>query len=356
MESPVPLRNWILDFSLAELKAELQTIGMKPYAADQIFQWLYRKGVLDPKQWTNIGKSHLQRLADRFRIGVSTVLREIGDAEGTRKFLIGFEDGHQVEAVLIREKGHHTLCVSSQVGCPLACRFCATGSMGFRRNLTGGEILSQILILRNALDGREGKLNLVFMGMGEPLLNYPNLKRALEIITSGKGMAVSPRNITVSTAGILDGLRQLENDFPLVKIAFSLNASSQGMREELMPVARKEKLGPILDYFRSHKRRHRITFEYVLINGVNDAAADARAFCRMLRGIGAKINLIPFNSVPAATLSAPAPETVDRFLEILQESGYTAIVRWSKGQSIRSACGQLATKAPATGKPLRGTE
>ena len=319
---------------------------MKPYAADQIFQWLYLKGVLEPEQWTNIGKSHLQRLVDRFRIDVCPVLRETGDSEGTRKFLIGLKDGQQVEAVLIREKNHHTFCISSQVGCPLACSFCATGSMGFRRNLTSGEILSQILILRNTLAGREGKLNLVFMGMGEPLLNYPNLKRALETITSDKGMAVSPRNITVSTAGILEGLRRLESDFPLVKIAFSLNASSQGMREELMPVAKKEKLEPILDYFRSHKRRHRITFEYVLIGGVNDAAADARAFCRMLRGIGAKINLIPYNPTPASMLRVPDPDTVDRFLEILHDGGFTAIVRWSKGQSIRSACGQLATESP----------
>ena len=253
-----------------------------------------------------------------------------------------------MEAVLIREKSHHTFCVSSQVGCPLACRFCATGSMGFRRNLTSGEILSQILILRNALSTEGEKLNLVFMGMGEPLLNYPNLKKALETITSEKGMAVCPRNVTVSTSGILDGLRQLERDFPLIKIAFSLNASSQARREELMPVAHAEKLEAILDYFRSHKRRHRITFEYVLIGGVNDTAGDARALVRMLRGIGAKINLIPLIPLPTATLRVPDPVTVDRFLEILHDRGYTAIVRWSKGQSIRSACGQLATESPGT--------
>ncbi len=341
----MPVRDWILDYSLAELKVEMQTLGMKPFVASQIFQWVYRKGVLESEKWTNIGKSHLQRFAARFRIDVSPVLRETADSEGTRKFLIGLEDGQQVEAVLIREKNHHTFCISSQVGCPLACCFCATGSMGFRRNLTSGEILSQILILRNTLSGREGKLNLVFMGMGEPLLNYPNLKRALESITSDTGMSVSPRNITVSTAGILDGLRRLESDFPLVKIAFSLNASSQGMREKLMPVARKEKLGPILDHFRSHRRRHRITFEYVLIGGANDSAADARALCRMLRGIAAKINLIPYNSTPASPLRAPHPDAIDRFLEILHDCGFTAIVRRSKGQSIGSACGQLAIQS-----------
>ena len=341
-------RTWILDLSLPELSVELQALGMKPYSAAQVFGWIYRKGVLVPDRWTNIGKRHLERIAGRFRTGANPVLRETGDREGTHKFLIGLDDGLRVEAVLIREKNHHTFCVSSQVGCPLACRFCATGAMGFRRNLTSGEILSQILILKNALSTEGEKLNLVFMGMGEPLLNYPNLKKALETITSEKGMAVSPRNVTVSTSGILDGLRRLEHDFPLIKIAFSLNASSQARREELMPVALAEKLVAILDYFRSHKRRHRITFEYVLIGGVNDTAGDARALVRMLRGIGAKINLIPYNPTPAATLRVPDPDTVDRFLEILHDRGYTAIVRWSKGQSIRSACGQLATESPGT--------
>ena len=346
-ESTMSDRTWILDLSLPELSDELQALGMKPYAADQVFQWIYRKGVLAPELWTNIGKSHLERISGRFRTAGNPVLRETGDREGTRKFLIGLDDGLRVEAVLIREKNHHTFCVSSQVGCPLACRFCATGAMGFRRNLTSGEILSQILILKNALSVGGEKPNLVFMGMGEPLLNYPNLKKALETVTSEKGMVLSPRNVTVSTAGILDGLRRLEHDFPLVKIALSLNASSQKMREELMPIAKTEKLDAILDYFRSRKRRHRITFEYVLIGGINDSAADARALCRMLRGIGAKLNLIPFNPIPASPLRVPHPDTVDRFLEILHDCGFTAIVRWSKGQSIRSACGQLVTESSA---------
>ena len=270
------------------------------------------------------------------------MLERRGDDQGTRKFLIGLADGLQIETVLIREKDHYTLCLSTQVGCALACAFCATGTMGFRRNLSSGEMLTQVLTLKKELGEYSGKLNLVFMGMGEPLLNYDNLARALRTIADGEGLAISHRHVTVSTAGILENLIKLENDFPQVGIAFSLNAPTAGLRGELMPVSRRESLDGLLAHFREHKRRRRLTCEYVLLGGVNDAPAQARQLVRLLHGIPVKVNLIPYNNNPALPFRSPGEVAVEKFRAVLQEMGMIVVTRRSKGQDIRSACGQLA--------------
>ena len=214
--------------------------------------------------------------------------------------------------------------------------------MGYKRNLSMGEIVSQVLILRDAVGEYSGKLNLVFMGMGEPLLNYENLKRSLIQITDIDGIGISPRNITVSTSGILENLMLLENDFPNVKVSFSLNASSSEMRKELMPISRKEKLENLLAYFRKKERKHRITFEYVLIKGINDSIKDADNIFSMLNGILCKINIIPYNENDAIPYMSPGAKTVDEFAEYLAKKNFTVMVRWSKGRDIKSACGQLA--------------
>jgi 23S rRNA (adenine2503-C2)-methyltransferase len=214
--------------------------------------------------------------------------------------------------------------------------------MGFRRNLSAGEMLTQVLVLKKELGGYAGKLNLVFMGMGEPLLNYENLVRALRTISEPDGLNISPRHVTVSTAGIVNHLKKLERDFPLVKIAFSLNAPTSTLRCDLMPVSRREDLDEILAYFREHKRRQRITFEYVLLSGVNDSPAQARLLVKLLHGIPAKVNLIPYNENPDLPFHRPGETAIEAFRAVLLEKGLTVITRWSKGQSIRSACGQLA--------------
>ncbi len=332
---------WLPDLSADELYDELQPLGLKTFVVKQIRQWVFLKNNPDIATWSNISAENRRRLAERFHADPPRVLMQSQDESGTRKYLLELEDGARVESVLIPEKDHHTLCLSSQVGCPLGCVFCATGQLGLKRNLGAGEMVAQALLMRRALPPR-APLNLVFMGMGEPLLNYENLKKALETITAGDGMAISPRHVTVSTAGILAGLKRLEADFPALKIAFSLNASDAATRLKLMPVSRVEKLEEILAWFRSRKRRHRITFEYVMVAGVNDSAADARRLVSLLHGIPAKVNLIPLNPNPGVDLKAPDPQAVASFQQLLMDRGMTAVVRWSKGGGIRSACGQLA--------------
>ncbi|MCU0237395.1 MAG: 23S rRNA (adenine(2503)-C(2))-methyltransferase RlmN [Acidobacteria bacterium] len=335
-------KPWILEMQLDELKAELHAAGFPAFTARQVFQWVYHKNNQDPASWSNVAKAGRERLAALYGLAPRPILERRGDAGGTRKFLIGLADNHRIETVLIPEKGHYTFCLSSQAGCALACAFCATGAMGFRRNLSAGEIVSQVLTLKKELGDYAGRINLVFMGMGEPLLNYENLARALRIVCAEDGLNVSPRHVTVSTAGILAGLDRLEHDFPLVKIAFSLNAPDPLLRSELMPISRREGLVGLLDYFRAHERRQRITFEYVLLAGINDSPAQARQLARLIHGIPAKINLIPYNPNPRLPFRRPDEAGIEKFRSVLLEKGLTVVTRWSKGEDIRSACGQLA--------------
>jgi 23S rRNA (adenine2503-C2)-methyltransferase len=338
--------KWIYDLAYGRLKEEIIVLGLKTFTVDQVFQWLYEKNVQDINAWSNISKANHDILSQNFDTMLDNIIGFEEDSEGTHKFLFELKDRNQVEAVLIKEKDHYTFCISTQVGCALKCQFCATGRMGFRRNLTSGEILSQVLSLKKELPGYTGKLNIVFMGMGEPLLNYENLKQALEIISNEKGIGISPRNITISTAGILENLRQFEKDFPRVKISFSLNAPDPALRETLMPISKKEKLEDILDYFRQNAstRKHRITFEYVLLKGVNDSREDAQKIVKLLRGIPCKINLIPYNSNKQLIFKTPDRTEVEAFSDLLHSKGFTVIVRWSKGRDIKSACGQLAAR------------
>ncbi len=336
-------KPWILERQLDELKAELSAAGFRGFVARQVFQWVYHKNNQDPASWSNIAKAERGRLAELYDWRPLPVLARQDDGAGTRKLLFGLRDPLQVEAVLIPEKGRYTLCLSSQAGCPLGCAFCATGAMGFRRDLTAGEIVSQILSLKRELGEYSGRLNLVFMGMGEPLLNYGSVARALRLAIDPDGLNISPRHVTVSTAGILDGLERLERDFPQVKIAFSLNAPDPQLRAELMPISRRHGLETLLAHFRGRRLRQRITFEYVLLAGVNDSPAQARQLARLLHGIPAKINLIPFNPSPGLRFRRPDEAAVEAFRAVLLDKGMTVVTRWSKGQGIRSACGQLAT-------------
>jgi 23S rRNA (adenine2503-C2)-methyltransferase len=335
-------KPWILERHLTELQEELLAAGFRAFNAQQIFQWLYQKNSQDPAAWSNISKQDREKLSGLYDWNCRPVLSSQSDNQGTRKLLIGLADGQRIETVLIREKDHYTFCLSTQVGCVLACRFCATGTMGFRRNLSAGEIVSQVLTLKKELGEYAGKLNLVFMGMGEPLLNFDNLCLALRRIIAVDGFNISPRHITVSTVGILENLKKLELDFPQLKIAFSLNAPNNDLRVKLMPISQRENLDSLLAYFRGKERRQRITCEYVLLRGVNDSPAQAKELVRLLHGIQAKVNLIPYNENQALPFQRPDEAAVEKFRSELVSRGLTVITRWSKGQSIRSACGQLA--------------
>lgn len=344
------MTTWLYDLSYDKLKEEINEINLPAYMPDQVFQWLYEKNIESIAEWSNISKQNREILARKYDTKLNKIIKVTGDNWGTQKFLIELKDKSRIEAVLIKEKKHATLCISTQVGCACKCKFCATGRMGFKRNLTAGEILSQVLLLkREAAAGLsagapKSKINIVFMGMGEPLLNYENLKKAATIITSSKGIGVSPRNITISTAGIAAEIKRLEKDFPGVKISFSLNAPDPRLRAELMPLSKKENPVEILSYFRSTPRKHRITFEYILLKNVNDSLADAAKVSRLLRGIPCKINLIPYNENEHIAYETPSRENVDAFCEYLHNRNYTVITRWSKGREIKSACGQLATE------------
>ncbi len=334
--------NWFYDLSERDLKDTIKSLGLKEFVSSQISTWLLKKNVFDPFEWGNISKENRKVLSENLDFSLNRVVRIDKDPSGTRKFLIELSDGNRIESVLIKEKNHFTFCISSQVGCALGCKFCATGNLGFKRDLSSGEIISQVLLLKKDLEDYKGKINLVFMGMGEPLLNYKNLKKALLILTNEKGVGISPRRITVSTAGILKNLKKLEIDFPNIKISFSLNSSDNIQRGRVMPVSKKETLDDIIDYFRSKKRKHRITFEYVIIDGVNDSLDDGDKIMKLLRGIPSKINIIPYNPNDFAEFKTPSEKKIDDFAEHLAEKGMTVMVRWSKGRDIRSACGQLA--------------
>jgi 23S rRNA (adenine2503-C2)-methyltransferase len=336
--------KWIYDLPVDQLKEELSAVNIKIFVADQIFSWIYAKNIQDINQWTNISKANREILPMLYDTRLNTILEINEDQEGTKKILVELRDKHKIEAVLIKEQPHYTFCISTQVGCPLKCKFCATGRMGFKRNLSPGEIVSQVLLLKKQLRDYKGKINIVLMGMGEPLLNYNNLKIALEIITSDKGIAIAPRHICLSTAGILEEIVRLETDFPKIKLSFSLNAPDSSLRQQLMPISQKEPLEKILGYFRATKgkRKFRLTFEYVLFKGVNDSLADAKKVAALVRGIPCKINLIPYNECESHRFETPDKHAVDAFCDYLYSKGYTVMVRWSKGKEIKSACGQLA--------------
>jgi 23S rRNA (adenine2503-C2)-methyltransferase len=263
--------------------------------------------------------------------------------DGTRKYLFDLGDGNQVESVLIPDDGRLTLCISTQAGCAMGCRFCLTGMGGFARDLTSGEILDQILGVVRELGGAERITNCVLMGMGEPLANYAMVKKALEIMASDLGLGLSRRRITLSTAGLIPQMKRLFAEGVPCRLAVSLNAATQRVRAHLMPIARRYPLGALLAACRELPLppRERITFEYVLIQGVNDGEGDAKRLTQVLRGIRCKINLIPFNECPGIPFCRPREKEILLFQKILMEAGYMTIIRESRGGAISAACGQL---------------
>ncbi|TWI73279.1 23S rRNA m(2)A-2503 methyltransferase [Desulfobotulus alkaliphilus] len=343
----------ILDFTLPELREYFTAAGMPAFRANQIHKWLYLHQADSFETMTDVGKQLRRDLENIFSLKRLAIEHVALSRDGSRKFVFRLQDGHLIESVLIPEKDHHTLCISSQVGCAQNCRFCMTARGGFTRNLTTGEIVAQVRDIRHRIqmeaagkpEEKEARLsNVVFMGMGEPLANYANVKKAIEVLTDGDcGLKISRRRVTVSTSGILPRLADLGRDTQ-VNLAISLNATDNKTRETLMPVSRTYSLEDLLAACRKYPLapRQKITFEYILIRGVNDSLADARKLARILSGIKAKINLIPFNEHPGCTFQRPAEAHIHAFLRVLLDKGYTAIIRWSKGEDIGAACGQLA--------------
>lgn len=335
----------IKDLSRSQLADWLKGRGRRPFRADQILSWVYTRQADHFDQMTNLGKTLRSELAAAFVNPRLAVQSAVTSQDGSRKLLLRLRDGLQIETVVIPEKDHFTLCISSQVGCSQGCRFCLTAQGGLVRNLSTAEIISQVrdVQLQLQLAGDRPLTNIVFMGMGEPLANYRNVVQALDVITDGDiGLKFSTRRVTVSTAGLVPRMADLGRDSQ-VNLAVSLNAADDDTRTRLMPINRTYPIAELMAACRRYPLppRRKITVEYILMQGVNDGLADARRLVQLLRPIRAKVNLIPFNEHPGSDFRRPDPSQISRFQELLAEHHYTAIVRHSKGQDIGAACGQL---------------
>jgi 23S rRNA (adenine2503-C2)-methyltransferase len=336
----------ILESNRGQLISWLEGRGIKPYRADQILKWIYLRQADQFDVMTDIAKDIRVLLGDHFVIDRLQIENVAISADATRKYLFKLQDGKRIESVLIPERDHYTLCISSQAGCAQGCRFCLTGRGGLQRNLSKAEIVSQVRDVQHQLDDTLPLSNLVFMGMGEPLANYKNLVAAIEVITDSRlGLGFAGRRVTVSTAGLASRLASLGRDTK-VNLAVSLNATDNRTRNRLMPINRKYPIEKLLRACRHFPLTggRRITFEYVVLKNINDSEKDAGRLAQLLRPIKSKINLIPFNPHEGCRYQRPDEDTLARFQKILIDNHYTVIIRRSKGQDISAACGQLAGK------------
>jgi len=335
------------NYPLPELRARFAEAGLPRYRADQVFAWVYARGVEDLREMTDLPGPLRSELFRKWSLQSLVLERHQRSRDGTVKGRLRTVDGALIESVLIPEGGRVTLCISTQVGCPLACSFCATGAMGFTRNLKAAEIIDQVCRMRAHLESGQALTNVVFMGMGEPLLNLPAVVRAIRILQEPRGLALGARKITVSTAGVVPKIATLLDQVP-VNLAVSLHATTDALRDELVPLNRRFPLRQLLGALRvlpHFSRRHPVFFEYTLIHGRNDALEDAERMVRLLRGIPAKINLIPMNPHARSGERPPPPDRVEQFADGLMRRGLVATVRRARGDDIDAACGQLAGAA-----------
>jgi 23S rRNA (adenine2503-C2)-methyltransferase len=342
VELPDPARD-VAEMELGELEAAIEALGRERYHARQVFRWVHQRGVATFGAMTDLSKDLRGRLAAELHVTTPRVVHRELSADGTEKVLLELADGCRIESVRIPETPRTTLCISTQVGCAVGCAFCLTGKMGLVRNLTAGEIVGQVRVLVSLRDLHQERFNIVLMGMGEPLLNYANTMKALRILADPNGLSVSPRRITLSTVGIVPGLERLASEALMPNLAISLHATTDEQRMTLVPVGRRYPLADVVEACRRFplKRRSRITFEYVLLQGVNDSPEDAKRLVHVLSSVRAKVNLIPLNEAPAIPFTRPPDAQVDRFAQILADHWLTVSVRKSRGRDIRAACGQL---------------
>lgn len=334
----------LLGSSLADLEQIVSDLGEKPFKGRQLFKWLYNLNQYDFDKMTDLSKEFRKKLNEKYIFkNLNLIETKISRRDRTDKLLFQLDDDKLIETVAIIEGKTRTICVSSQAGCALGCKYCATGQIGFGRDLTVGEIVGQLLSVRT-LYGDEAIGNIVFMGMGEPLLNYDNLMTALEIIISELGLSIPARKITISTAGVVPQIYKLADSDLKVNLAISLNSAFEEKRKKLMPVANKYDLDKLFEaarYF-ARKRKRMITFEYILFKGFNDSVTDAKKLAEIIKGISCKINILAYNPVDGLEYSRPSDEQVDYFAEILSPMVPVVTVRKSRGNDISAACGQLA--------------
>jgi 23S rRNA (adenine2503-C2)-methyltransferase len=327
----------------SELEALLTRSGIEPYRARQLYRWVFRRDVRDFEAMTDLSKALRARLPELFRVSRPRVVNQERSVDGTTKLVLELDDHRRIESVFIPDSPGQTFCISTQVGCAMKCAFCLTGKMGLARNLTAGEIAGQVRVLAGELGLLDARFNIVLMGMGEPLHNYDETMRALRILGDEDGLAVSPRRVTLSTVGVVPGLEKLAEEPYMPNLAISLHATNESQRDLLVPLNRKYSIDEVIEACRRFpiKRRDRITFEYVMLAGVNDTPADARRLVSLLGGIRAKVNLIPLNEAAGIPFERPSEERIDEFVRILVDRHLTVSVRKSRGRDIRAACGQL---------------
>lgn len=340
----------LLNYDREALAAFFVEHDEKRFRADQIIQWIHQNGVIDFEQMTNISKSLRAWLAEHCEITLPEIVRDDVSRDGTRKWLLRFPDGNAIETVFIPEADRGTLCISSQAGCILDCTFCATAQQGFSRNLTTAEIIGQVWLANNLLNGfgqpQRVISNVVMMGMGEPLYNYRNVIPALRILMDDFGYGLSSRRVTLSTAGVVPHIDKLADDLD-VSLAISLHAPNDELRNQLVPLNQRFPIRELLDACRRYvgdRNTRKVTIEYVMLDGVNDLPQHARQLVKVLKGLRAKVNLIPFNPFPGVAYQCSSRQAIQRFSEILQSGGLVTTTRKTRGQDIDAACGQLAGK------------
>jgi 23S rRNA (adenine2503-C2)-methyltransferase len=336
-----------------ELTAALAEHDLPAFRARQVWHWLYQRGATSFDEMTTLAKPVRAKLADHFTLDRPTVTRAQKSEDGTQKWLLKMPDGQEVETVHIPESDRGALCVSSQVGCTLTCRFCHTGTQPLVRNLSAAEILHQVLHARDALGEWPSNIeerqltNIVLMGMGEPLYNYDEVSKAMRIAMDGDGIAISKRRITLSTSGVVPNIERCGRELG-VNLAISLHATTDELRDRIMPINKKYPLAELLRACREYPaatNARRITFEYVMLKGVNDTPADAKRLIKCLAGIHAKVNLIPFNKWPGAEFDCSDDATIEKFAQILMDAGYATPIRTPRGRDILAACGQLKSES-----------
>ena len=347
-----PVRLPILGLGKSELAVIAENLGEKRFRGEQLFHWLYNRGVRSFADMTDLSKDFRTRLSNTYLIDRPSVVEERLSVDGTRKWLLSFGDGQKAETVFIPEDDRGTLCISSQVGCTLTCRFCHTGTQRLVRNLKASEIIGQVIMARDALsewptprDEKRSITNIVLMGMGEPLYNYEEVAKAMRIAMAGDGIAISRRRITLSTSGVVPVIKKCGEELR-VNLAISLHAATDKTRNSIMPINKKYPLEELIRACKNYpgvSNARRITFEYAMLKGVNDSDQDARALVKLVKGVHCKFNLIPFNPWPGAQYECSDYKTIEHFQSILAESGITCPIRTPRGRDILAACGQLKT-------------
>ena len=339
----------LLGLTKAEIKSLLNTINLPNFRASQIWNWIYRSGTVDFNEMTNISKDLRSLLSQNFNIWRPKISSTHQSQDGTIKWLLKLDDGNEVETVWIPDEERGTLCISSQVGCTLTCKFCHTGTQRLVRNLSSSEIVGQVMLAMDQLkdwpSASENRLltSIVLMGMGEPLFNYDNVKKAIEIIMDHSGISLSRRRITLSTSGIVPEIKKCGDDLG-VNLAISLHATNDNLRNELVPINKKYDIKQLLDAVRSYARisnSRRVTWEYVMLKGVNDTAQDAKNLVKLIKGIPSKINLIPFNEWPCSPYECSEEDSINNFAKIIMKAGYASPIRTPRGRDVMAACGQL---------------